>query len=438
MTMVDDRNGIFIPSVQKSLPVDSYVLLSGGEKKVVKLIGYNKDEGNAGFVDCTVLELLMQPPPLQQTSVLIEHIQELNETSTTIAVPANEIEEVAFVFHPEHLIQEAFSAFGIFNFFLCRFKRDQSTSSLQELSKEDINPFSSRRIDVPLQMWSLPHCASYSRVIFDDLLSFQDGLWRIFNYTSQKQAHVCRNGDKVRVQMETWEYMCRNLSRKLPNLSFVACTTKNLRRNTSSGGRRSTQRKLRAATKCVLLTEEELSAFAAIVGPSTLSGVRKMRPSVAVAYQDLLENDLMNVVRHLSPEDDESDPRLCRRRGVSLTYDGFYLYFNINYISYIYAGPTAPCPNGDLKYVLSFASPPGQQRRNEEQEEKSEDEGVDAVSLTNRLFQHDGNIYKVLEVNPAENLCLCEVRDRRGKLARHQQVTIENLQYIAEAVSNYN
>ena len=248
----------------------------------------------------------MQSPPLQQTSVLIEHIQELHETSTIIAVAANEIQELAFVFHPEHLIQEAFSAFGIFNFVLCRFKRDQFSSSLHELSKEDINPFTIWRIDEPLKMWSLPHCASYSRIIFDDLSSFQDSLWRIFNYTSQKQGHVCRNGDKVRVQMETWEYLCRNLSRKVPNLSFVACTTKSLRRNTSSDGRRSTQRKVRAATKCVLLTEEELSAFAAIVGPSTMSGVRKMRPSVAVAYQDLLENDKMNVVRHLSAKEDKA------------------------------------------------------------------------------------------------------------------------------------
>jgi hypothetical protein len=325
-----------------------------------------------------------------------------------------------------------------FNFFLCRFKRDQFSSFLQELSKEDINPFTIWRVDVPLKMWSLPHCASYSRITFDDLSSFQDSLWRIFNYTSQKQGHVCRNGDKVRVQMETWEYFCRNLFRKVPNLSFVACTTKSLRRNTSSGGRRSTQRKVRAATKCVLLTEEELSAFAAIVGPSTMPGVRKMRPSVAVAYQDLLENDKMNVVRHLSAEEDKSDKRLCARRGVSLTYDGFYLYFNINYISYIYAGPTAPCQNGDLPYVLSFASLPGQQRGNAEQEEKTDDAVADPVSLLNRLFQHDGNIYKVLNVNPAENACLCQVRDRRGKLERHKQVTIEDVHYVAVAVSNYN
>ena len=148
-----------------------------------------------------------------------------------------------------------------------------------------------RQPTLDLARWCTSSKVEFASLCFLKADNFLWSFWRIFDYTSQKQAHVCRNRDKVRVQMETWEYMCCNLSQKLPNLSFVACTSKNLRWNTSSGEWRSTQRKVYPTTKCVLLTEEELTAFAAIVGPTTLSGLQKMRSSAAVAYQDLLEND---------------------------------------------------------------------------------------------------------------------------------------------------
>ena len=187
---------IYIEKMQACISFGTYVKLTDGRLAQI----WSRSETG---INVTLLSKLVSSPPFQESSPLIEGLNEVTATLESATVSCSEIEDLIFVLHPQKLIEEGMSAYGIDNLFLCRF-REMPSKTLMALASADVSTFPSEYDKSPL-LFSVAYC--YSRHIWNDLLLFQQVLRRALSSYSLKQGTRDQKVDKVLFSCQGWAYL---------------------------------------------------------------------------------------------------------------------------------------------------------------------------------------------------------------------------------------
>jgi hypothetical protein len=398
----------------------------------------------------TLLSHIGNPPPQDNPSPLLAGKAEITLRLKSISFELSDIGELVFVLHPDRLVSEGTSAYGIDNVYICRSYvplhrtvfslMPMQASELQFLTDEQFLSFPSEHEGCN------PFLRCYTKDIWTGLNLVQETLRMKMSSYSEKQGTFCRAMDKVVLSTDCFCYITRRLSSLIIDFSLFAGKKKLPKQVVTLGMRTTTVRVERAMQQATLYTEESLEAFSLIFGACSLYGIRHRRPRMNDS-RSLSMNDIINVILPTYEDDTIND------RGIRLGHDGVYLYIYFSYSSYVYqanrVGQPVDCPCLQLGKLIAFGrlrdqvSPIGVDDSDDMEEESV---GADGVALiekfikARRLFPHDGNnVLKIQRHDLVNHQIHCVVVSRSGNLPKGSTLIIsQDLVDIARQIRDYN
>jgi hypothetical protein len=431
----------YVPKLGTYIGFGSFIMVPGDEGGflILQIRSRSVDSSTRSSVDVTYLyhgtlfSLIGNPPPLDIASPLTEGLREVGMRPMSLSFNLVDIIEICFIFHPDGIIAEAPSAFGISNLFICRSYVDCNNKVL-DLTNEGFFSFPSDHHTFN----QFTKC--YSKQIWRELLLVQDVLRTRLSSYSESQGTFCRTTEKVVVSSDMFQYIIRRLTHLVPNFDVVP-GKKKIPKQTLTLGMRTTTTSIIRNTRVVSLFKEEcLHGFGSLFGSCSLYGNRRRRPKKSET-RNLQVQDILNVIMPTYDDDTIKD------RGIRLVFDGSTLFMYICYSSYVYdARPTTAevlnCPTPVLANIIQF----GRRVLDEEAESSSEDsptedrgECIAKFVRCGRIFPHDGrNVLKIQDVDVRNETVTCVVVSKNGSMSKGTAVTLNDLVDVAEKIKAYN
>ena len=352
----------FVPLLNSFITFGTYVTLNDG--KIVQIrtattrveATHSQRSAPNLIYQGTLLSHIGNPPPLDNPSPLLGGKAEVSLMPKSFQFDLSDIRELCFVIHPDRLVSEGTSAYGVDNVYICRsyvplHRSEMSllpvqSSELAFLSEDEFVSFPSEHEG------SNPYLRCYTKDIWTGLNLVQETMRVKMSSYSEKQGTFCRAADKVVLSTECFCYITRRLSSLINDFCLFPGKKRHPKQVLMLGMHTTTVRVERPIQQATLYTEDCLDAFSRIFGTCALFGIRHRRPQMNES-RSLAINDIINVIL---PTYEDGDT--INDRGIRLVHDGVNLFLYFSYSSYVYqadsVGQPVDCPSLPLGKLIAF------------------------------------------------------------------------------------
>jgi hypothetical protein len=412
----------YIPSLKTHLSIGSFVF-SGHQ--VVRIVSLSDNT----VITNEYAKIIVSRPFKTPVPHVFQGLQdrELVQTRRRIVLSTDQIENIAFVFHPHRIETDGLLLHGIHNVFYSRFRTEEDSQTL--LDPVSFDSFVSFSSESP-QFQDFDSC--FSSRIWLSVVAIQDTFRHLLASSSEKQGiYVPRKTEKIYFTQEGWAYLKRALADLAP---IIEKQVKQPVQLLLPGCTRTTVRRIKSAESFMLTSAEQMDAFLSVYGALVLFGVRKPRPKIGHTER-LCVNDILNVVVPNLPDeiDGTGNTLVCEAR-ILLVMDPSVLTISLSYGRYQYIpsdnlGNPANCPSEALKQAIMFF-----RESHAPLVEQEPNPPFPRNVKVGRMFQNNAAIYIIEVVNKSGRYVVCRQAHPQSNCAN---TIFDNVDVVSAAVTEY-
>lgn len=404
---------LYVTSLNCKLPSGSFIVINGedtcGSSSIVGRIMGTTSTDNVSLHDKALVNVFLplhccnqekywgdgSRRPKRQTERNIHNIPELFQTNEVASISSSDVDDIAFVFRPQIILEASFHAQGMANLFLLRHRAGGDM-----IPNEHCRPFHSS-----YGIIGSPNCIEcYHAIAWNSIKRIRLELFRPLLRRAQTQGDVVRCYDKMYASPLFIEYLKHRVDQILVN---ELTDSKAKRRKVEAGvAVRTIVEKLTHRSLIRFETHDDMELLCKLFGETSIVAPRIKFPRVGESPVRLRENSVLNV---FAPEEDRQFPfaEKTNRCGIDFILCGDQINCRLRFVRFIYhedhsVDPVAvcDCPTPMLEDVIRMASdstlePPI---------------STAEVSVGDTLI-HEGALYDVVRFLYSGNV-LCERRSR--------------------------